>query len=46
MRARQLERRDENMTKAADMMRRIRKQNKELFDDYHKIWNKEIEKKI
>ena len=46
MRARQLKKKDENMTKTVDMMRRMRKQNKELFDNYHEIRDKEIKKKI
>ena len=45
MRARQLKRRNKNMTEAVDMMRRMRKQNKKLFDDYHEIRNKEIEER-
>ena len=45
MRARQLKKKNENMTKTVDMMRQMRKQNKEFFNDYHEIQNKEIKKK-
>ena len=45
MRARQLKKKKEDMTQTVDMMRRMRKQNKELFDDYHEIRNKEIKEK-
>ena len=34
------------MTKTIDMMRRMRKQNKEFFDDYHEIRNKKIKKNM
>ena len=42
MRARQLERRDVDLAEAADMVRRLREQGKELFDDAHSTRDKEI----
>ena len=37
MRARQLQRRDEDLEEAALHLRRMRKQSKELFDDKHQL---------
>ena len=37
MRARKLEKKNENMTKIIDMMRQMREQNKFFFDNYHEI---------
>ena len=40
-----IEKKNENITKTVDMIRRMRKQNKKFFDDYHEIRNKKIKKK-
>ena len=37
MRAKQLQRRDEDLEEAALHLRRMREQNKELFDDKHQL---------
>ena len=43
MRARQLERRDEDLKEAALHLRRLREQGKELFDDSHQLQRKPLE---
>ena len=45
MRGRQLKKKNEDMTETVDMIRRMRKQNKKFFDDYHEVRNKKIKKK-
>ena len=42
MRVRQLQKRDENIAKASDLLRRMREQEKENFDSLHNIKDKEI----
>ena len=42
MRARQLERRNADLAEAADMVRRMREQSKEWFDDRHETSDKSI----
>ncbi len=44
MRARQLQRRDENMNEARNLLKRMRKQEKEYFDSKHFATNKDINK--
>jgi hypothetical protein len=44
MRARQLQRRDENMNKARNLLKRMRKQDKKYFDSKHFTTNKDINK--
>ncbi len=44
MRARQLQRRNENMNEAKNLLKRMRKQNKKYFDSKHFVINKEINK--
>ncbi len=44
MRARQLQRRDENMNEAKDLLKRMRKQDKKYFDSKHFTTNKDINK--
>jgi hypothetical protein len=44
MRARQLQRRDEDMDEARDLLERMRKQGKEYFDSEHSVADKEINK--
>ncbi len=42
MRARQLQRKDDNMKETRDLLRRMREQEKKNFDDLHNTKNKEI----
>jgi hypothetical protein len=44
MRARQLQRRNENMNKTRNLLKRMRKQNKKYFDSKHFVINKNINK--
>jgi hypothetical protein len=44
MRARQLQKRDENMNEAGNLLKRMRKQNKKYFDLKHFVTNKDINK--
>jgi hypothetical protein len=44
MRARQLQRRNENMNEAKDLLERMRKQDKKYFDSKHFVTDKEINK--
>ncbi len=44
MRARQLQRRNENMNEAKNLLKRMRKQNKKYFDSKHFTTNKNINK--
>jgi hypothetical protein len=44
MRARQLQRRNENMNEAKDLLKRMRKQDKKYFDSKHFTTNKDINK--
>jgi hypothetical protein len=44
MRARQLQRRNENMNEARNLSKRMRKQNKKYFDSKHFVTNKNINK--
>jgi hypothetical protein len=44
MRARQLQRRNENMNEAKDLLKRMRKQKKEYFDSEHFATDKNINK--
>ncbi len=44
MRARQLQRRDENMNEAKNLLKRMRKQSKKYFDSKHFTTNKNINK--
>ena len=44
LRARQLKKRDENLTKTIDMMKRMREIKKKIFDDDHEISDKNIKK--
>jgi hypothetical protein len=44
MRARQLQRRDENMNEAKNLLKRMRKQDKKYFDSKHFTTNKNINK--
>jgi hypothetical protein len=44
MRARQLQRRDENMNEARNLLKRMRKQKKEYFDSKHFATDKDINK--
>ncbi len=44
MRARQLQRRNENMNEAKNLLKRMRKQNKKYFDSKHFTTNKDINK--
>jgi hypothetical protein len=44
MRARQLQRKDENMNEAKNLLKRIQKQDKKYFDTKHFVTNKKIYK--
>jgi hypothetical protein len=44
MRARQLQKRNENMNEARNLLKRMRKQKKEYFDSEHFTIDKEINK--
>ncbi len=44
MRARQLQRRNENMNEARNLLKRMRKQDKQYFDSKHFVTNKNINK--
>jgi superfamily I DNA/RNA helicase len=44
MRARQLQRKNENMNEAKNLLKRMRKQNKKYFDSKHFTTNKNIKK--
>jgi hypothetical protein len=44
MRARQLQKRNENMNEARDLLKRMRKQRKEYFDAEHFTIDKKINK--
>jgi hypothetical protein len=44
MRTRQLQRRDENMNEAKNLLKRMRKQNKKYFDSKHFVTNEKINK--
>jgi hypothetical protein len=44
MRARQLQRRNENMNEARNLLKRMRKQDKKYFDSKHFVTNKKINK--
>jgi hypothetical protein len=44
MRTRQLQRRNENMNEARNLLKRMRKQDKKYFDSKHFVTDKEINK--